>query len=162
MDWQPWLRLLHVAAGFTFALAHGVSVFVAFKLRGERDEARVTAFLDLSRFSLPVTDAAIVLLLLSGIVSGFVGGYWGHLWIWISLGVLVFLFLFMGLRGVKHNDAIRHALGRAGIYDHGKPIPEPDPAELARLLDSPRAIELVAVGTIGLVVLLWLMAVKPF
>jgi hypothetical protein len=162
LDWTPWLKLLHVAAGFTFALAHGVSAFTTLKLRGERDPARVTALLDLSKVSVPVTDAAIVLLLLSGIVSGFVGGYWGHLWIWISIGVLVFLFLFMGLRGVKHNDAIRHALGRAGIYDHGKPIPEPDPAELARLLDSPRGLELAAVGFIGLAVILWLMVVKPF
>jgi hypothetical protein len=42
MDWTPWLKLLHVAAGFTFALAHGVSAFTTLKLRGERDPARVT------------------------------------------------------------------------------------------------------------------------
>ena len=163
MDWQPWLRLLHVAAGFTFALAHGVSVFTALKLRGERDPIRVNALLDLSKFSLPVTDIAIVVLLVSGIAGGFVGGYWGHLWIWISIGVLVFLFAFMSVRGVKHHDAIRHALGLAGFYDHkGATIPEADPAALAKALDSPRALELAAVGFIGLGVLLWLMVVKPF
>jgi hypothetical protein len=163
MDWQPWLKLLHVAAGFTFALAHGVSAFTTLKLRGERDPARVTALLDLSKLSLPVTDLAILVLLVSGIVNGFVGGYWGHLWIWISIGVLVLLFAFMSVRGVKHHDAIRHGLGLAGFYDHkGATVPEADPAALAKALDSPRAIELVAVGTIGLAVLLWLMVVKPF
>ena len=163
MDWQPWLKLLHIAAGFTFALAHGVSVFTALKLRGERDPARVTAFLDLSRFSLPISDLAILVLLASGIASGFVVGYWGQLWIWVSIGVLVFLFIFMSVRGVQHHDAVRHALGVAGFYDKkDAPVPEPDPAALARALDSPRALELAAVGFIGLAVLLWLMVVKPF
>lgn len=163
MDWTPWLKLLHVAAGFTFALAHGVSAFTTLRLRGERDPGRVTALLDLSKLSLPVTDAAIVVLLVSGIIGGFVGNYWGHLWIWISIGVLVLLFAFMSVRGVQHHDAIRHGLGLKGFYDHGKtPAPDPDPAALAKALDSPRAIELAAVGFIGLGVLLWLMVVKPF
>ena len=163
MDWTPWLKLLHVAAGFTFVLAHGVSAFTTLKLRGERDPARVTALLDLSKYSLPISDLAILVLLASGIVGGFVGGYWGHLWIWISIGVLVVLFAYMSVRAVKHHDAIRHALGMAGFYDKkGAPIPEPDPAALASALDSPRALELAAVGGIGLLVLIWLMVMKPF
>jgi amino acid transporter len=163
MDWQPWLKLLHIAAGFTFVLAHGVSAFSSIKLRGERDPARVIALLDLSKFSLPISDVAILVLLASGIASGFVGGYWGHLWIWVSIGVLVFLFIFMSLRGVQHHDAIRHALGTAGFYDKkDTPIPEADPVALAAALDSPRALELAAVGGIGLLVLLWLMVLKPF
>jgi hypothetical protein len=163
MNWQPWLVLLHITAGFTFALAHGVSAFTAVKLRGERDPARVIALLDLSKMSLPISDLAILVLLASGIAAGFVGGYWGHLWIWLSIGVLVFLFIFMSIRGVQHHDAIRHALGTAGFYDKkNAPIPEADPAALAAALDSPRALELAAVGGAGLVVILWLMVVKPF
>jgi hypothetical protein len=163
MDWQPWLKLLHVTAGFTFAMAHGVSAFTVLKLRGERDPSRVTALLDLSKFSLPISDLAILVLLASGIASGFVGSYWGHAWIWIAIGLLVFLFIFMGLRGVRYHDTARHALGTAGFYDKkGAPIPEADPAALAAALDSPRAMELAAVGGIGLLVILWLMVVKPF
>lgn len=163
MDWHPWLMLLHVGAGFTFALAHGVSAFTTLKLRGERDPARVTALLDLSKYALPVSDMAILVLLISGIVAGFVGDDWGHLWIWVSIGVLVFLFAYMSLRGVKHHDAIRHALGLAGFYDKkGAPVPDADPAALASALDSPRAVELAAVGGIGLLVILWLMIVQPF
>ena len=163
MDWTPWLKLLHVAAGFTFALAHGVSAFTAVKLRGEREAARVNALLDLSKFSLPTSTLALLVLLTTGIVAGFVGDDWGHLWIWLSIAVLVVLFVVMGLRGTRHQDEIRHALGQAGFYDKkGAPVPPPDPAALARLLDSPRAMELAAVGGIGLLVLLWLMVVKPF
>lgn len=163
MDWTPWLKLLHVAAGFAFVLAHGVSAFTTLKLRGERDPARVTALLDLSKFSLPISDLAILVLLASGIAAGFVGSYWGQLWIWVSIGVLVFLFIWMSVRGVQHHDTIRHALGTAGFYDKkNAPIPEADPAALAKALDSPRALELAAVGFIGLAVLLWLMVLKPF
>jgi hypothetical protein len=163
MDWQPWLKLLHIAAGFTFAMAHGVSAFVVIRLRREREPARVGALLDLSKFSLPISDLAILVILASGIASAFVLGYWGHLWIWVAIGVLVFLFIFMSIRGVQHHDAIRHALGMAGFYDKkDAPIPEADPAALASALASSRGIELAAVGGIGLLVILWLMVVKPF
>jgi hypothetical protein len=163
MDWHPWLLLLHVSAGFAFALAHGVSAFTVLKLRGERDPVRVTALLDLSKYSLPASDLAILVLLVSGIAAAFVGDDWGHLWVWISIAVLVFLFGYMSVRAVKHHDAIRHALGLAGFYDKkGAPVPDADPAALAAALDSPRAVELAAVGGIGLFVLLWLMVVKPF
>lgn len=163
MDWQPWLRFTHVLAAFAFVLAHGVSVFVTVKLRSEHDPARVGPLLDLSRFSLPIADLAILVLLISGIAGGFVGGYWDRLWLWISIGVLVFLLGYMSFRGVKHHDAIRHALGMAGFYDKkGAAVPEPDPAALAAALSSPRAMELATVGGIGLLVILWLMVVKPF
>jgi hypothetical protein len=163
MDWKPWLVLLHVSGGFAFALAHGVSAFAALRLRTERDPARVTALLDLSKYTLPISDVAILVLLASGIAAGFVGGYWDRLWIWISIGVLVFLFLFMSIRGVQHHDAIRHALGLAGFYDKkNAPLAEADPAALARALGSSRAVELATVGGIGLLIILWLMVVKPF
>jgi hypothetical protein len=163
MDWQPWLKLLHVVAGFAFAMAHGVSAWTTVKLRSERDPARVTALLDLSKYALPGSDIAIVLLLASGIASGFVGSYWGHAWIWISIGILVLLFIYMSVRAVRHHDAIRHALGLTGFYDKkDAPAPDPDPAALAAALGSGRAMELITVGWVGLGVILWLMVVKPF
>jgi hypothetical protein len=144
-------------------MAHGVSAFTVIRLRGERDPARVSALLDLSKFSLPTSDLAILVILISGIASGFVIGSWGHLWIWVSIGVLVFLFIFMSVRGVQYHDALRHALGMAGFYDKkDAPIPEADPEALARALASGRGMELAAVGGIGLLVILWLMVVKPF
>ena len=163
MDWQPWLRFAHILGGFTFVLAHGVSIFITLKLRGERETVRITALLDLSKYALPASDVAILVLLASGIAAGFVGDFWGQLWIWVSIGVLVSMFGYMSVRGVKHNDALRHAVGSVGFYDKkGTPKPEPDPAALPGLLDSSRAMELVAVGGIGLVVILYLMAFKPF
>jgi hypothetical protein len=43
---------VHVVAAFAFVLAHGVAVFAGFRVRHERDRARITALLDLSTASL--------------------------------------------------------------------------------------------------------------
>lgn len=163
MNWQPWLVFAHILGAFAFVLAHGVSVVVTLKLRRERDPARVAAMLDLSRSTVILATSAVAFLLLTGIAAGFVGGYWGRIWIWASIAILVLLFLYMGFRGTKYHDAVRHAVGSIGIYDHKMTeAPPPDPAALAQLLDSPRAMELAAVGGIGLVAILYLMAFKPF
>lgn len=33
MEWYPWVVLAHVIGAFGFVFAHGVSAFVAFRLR---------------------------------------------------------------------------------------------------------------------------------
>ncbi len=163
MDWQPWLVFAHILGAFTFVMAHGVSVFVTLRVRGERDATRIGALLDLSRSALTIAGIALLFLIATGIAAGFVGSYWGQRWIWTSIAILVLLFAYMSFRGTRYHDAVRHAVGRIGIYDHkATEAPPPDPAALALLLDSPRALELAAVGGIGLVAILYLMVFKPF
>jgi len=163
MDWQPWLVFSHILGAFTFVLAHGVSIFVAVRVRSERDPSRITALLDLSRSAVVIAAIAVVFLLVTGIAAGFVGDYWGQLWIWVSIAILVLLWAYMGFRGTMYHDSVRRAVGSVGIYDHKATEPPPaDPAALAALLASSRAVELAAVGGIGLLVILWLMVFKPF
>lgn len=163
MDWQRWLVFAHILGAFTFVLAHGVSMFAALRLRSERDQARVAALLDLSKSAVTVAAFAVIFLLASGIAAGFVGDYWGRRWIWASIAILVVLWGYMSFRGTRHNDAVRHAVGSVGLYDKkGTEPPSADPAAMAALLGSPRALELAAVGGVGLVVILWLMVFKPF
>ena len=47
MDLYPWVVLVHIVAAFVFLMAHGVSAFVAFRIRGETDRTRLAALLDL-------------------------------------------------------------------------------------------------------------------
>jgi hypothetical protein len=163
MDWQPWLVFSHILGAFTFVLAHGVSVFAALRLRGERDQARVAALLDLSKSAVTIAAIAVAFLLLTGIAAGFAGDYWGQGWIWASIGILVVLWGYMSFRGTRYHDEVRHAVGSVGIYDPKATEPPPaDPAALAALQASSRAVELAVVGGIGLVVILWLMVFKPF
>lgn len=163
MDLAAVVYSLHVALAFGFVLAHGVSVFVTLRLRSERDPERASALLDLSQMALPYASAAVILLILTGVLGGFMGNYWGRGWIWAAIGVLIVVWGWMSLRGVLFHDAIRHALGKRGFYD-GKKTPDPAPApdQLEGLLTSSRPYELLAVGLIGLAVIIWLMIAKPF
>jgi hypothetical protein len=163
MDLARILFWLHVSAAFAFVLAHGVSVFVSLRLRDERDPARLGALLDLSLFAVRIASLMLILVTLTGIIATFVGGLWGRPWIWASLGILVVLWAWMSIRGVRYFDQVRHALGKRGAYDRKKdPDPTPNPGQLETLLSSSRPVELTAVGLIGLAAIVWLMIAKPF
>lgn len=163
MNWQPWLVFAHILGAFTFVLAHGVSVFVALRVRNERDHARVSALLDLSKSAVTIAAFAVIFLLVTGIIAGFVGDWWGQRWIWASIGILILLWAYMGFRGTMYHDAVRHAVGSVGVYDKkGTEPPPADPTAAAALLASARALELATVGGIGLVAILYLMVFKPF
>ena len=163
MNWQPWLVFAHILGAFTFVLAHGVSIFVALTIRRERDPARITTLLDLSKSAVVIAAFAVIFLLATGIAAGFVGDYWGQRWIWASLAILILLWGYMSFRGTMYHDAVRHAVGSVGVYDKkGTEPPPADPAAAAALLASSRAIELATVGGIGLIAILYLMVFKPF
>ncbi len=163
MDWYPWIVLAHVVGAFGFILAHGVSAFVAFRIRADRRPEQVSAMLDLSSASLMVMYPSLALLLVAGIVAGFAREWWGHLWIWAAIGLLVAVGTAMYVIATRYYIEVRHAVGKASPQD-GKDAPAPIPVsaeELALLLDSRRPEVLAAIGSIGLVLILWLMVVKP-
>ena len=163
MNWQPWLVFAHVLGAFTFVLAHGVSMFVAVRIRMEPDHARVAALLDLSRSAVAIAAFAVLFLLFTGVAAGFVGDWWGQRWIWTSLAILILLWGYMSFRGTRYLDSVRHAVGSVGVYDKkGTEPPPADPAAAAVLLASSRASELATVGGIGLIAILYLMVFKPF
>jgi len=163
MNWQPWIVFAHIVGAFTFVLAHGVSMFVALRLRGERDPARVSTLLDLSKSAVVVAAFAVLFLLITGVTAGFVGDWWGKKWIWSSIAILVGLWGYMSFRGTRYLDSVRHAVGSVGVYDKkGTEPPPADPAAAAVLLASSRASELATVGGIGLIAILYLMVFKPF
>jgi hypothetical protein len=164
LDWYPWIVAIHVLGAFVFVLAHGVSMLASFQMRRERDQARVAALLDLSGGSLTLVYIGLLVLLAGGIAAGFVGGHWGRLWIWISLGLLVGIAVFMYVLATPYYGKLRNAVGQKA-YGDKKDAPPPEPAsetELAALLDTPRAHLLAGVGGLGLAVIVWLMVVKPF
>src|SRR3954464_15263561 len=96
MDLAPyrrWRVFIHIVGVILFLIGHGVSVFVAWRLRTERDAGAVRTLLDLSRRSLNFMSIGLIVWFLGGIVAGFSGGYWtnGQLWIWASLVIAIVL-----------------------------------------------------------------------
>lgn len=162
MEWYPWVVLAHVIGSFGFVLAHGVSAFVAFRLRAARSPEQVSTLMDLSGSSLGVAYASLLVILVSGIAAGFMGDWWGRPWIWISIGLLIAIATAMFLVGTKYYVQVRHAVGQAAPQDPKDATFEPvSPDALARLLDSRRPELLAAIGGGGLTVLITLMVLKP-
>jgi hypothetical protein len=158
-----WVVWIHIVGGFTFALAHGVSAGVAFKLREEREVPRVQALLDLSRLSTNGMYVGILVLLAGGITAAFMAGLWGRGWIWTALAILVVMFAFMYVRAAVYFGEVRRAAGQPYETRKGKGAAEPpNSARLAELLASTRPFEIAGVGYVGLVAILWLMVMKPF
>ena len=167
MDLTPyigWIIFLHVAGSFAFVAGHGVSMFVAFRLRKERDRSRIAGLLDLSAGSLILAGVGLLVLLASGIVAGIVLGSFGRLWIWVSLILLIVIALAMTPLGITYYSRIRAGIGQR---TRGMKEADPDPvpvsdAELATLLDSRRPETLLLLGGGGFLVVLWLMMFRPF
>ena len=155
---------VHVMGVMAFLLVHGISVGVSLRLRKERDPQRARALLELSFASVGGTHMFMLVLIITGIVLGFMGGWWGMLWIWASLLLLVGMWAFMYAFGTAYYDEVRRAVGATPFYGKKKrpPMANPDPDRVNELLSSPRPILLSAVGIVGLAILFWLMMFKPF
>ena len=159
----PWIVFVHVLGAFGFALAHGGSALVAFRIRQEREPQRVAALLDLSLWATGLSYISLLVLVAAGVTAGIMGGWFGQAWIWTAIGVLIAVAVAMFAYAVPYYERLRRALGQ-----HGRgPRPEPpvtpvSAAELAVLLDSRRPEGIAAIGGVGLAMILWLMVLKPF
>jgi hypothetical protein len=148
-------------------MAHGTSMAVGFRLKRERDPARVRALLDLSTWSLGlVPSIAFLVGVLAGIAAGIVGGHFGRLWIWTSIVVLTVVAAYMTPGVAARVNGIRAAAGTQQINPFSrKPQPappEPDPVELTRQLDAWNPAVPAIIGFGAFAVILWLMLFKPF
>ncbi len=167
MDLSPyvgWIVFLHVIGAFMFVAGHGVSMFVVFQVRKERDRGRLAALLDLSGWSLAVAGIGLLVLLVSGILAGIALGSFGRWWIWISLVLLVVIGGLMTPVGGTYLRNLRAAIGqRPRNAKPGDPDPVPvGDTELAAMQASSRPEQLLLMGAGGFVVIVWLMMFRPF
>ncbi|MDP1830188.1 MAG: DUF2269 family protein [Archangium sp.] len=147
-----WLRLLHLLGAFGFIAAHGATVAATFKLRTERDPVRVGAMLELSRATRGLMYGSFLLLVGAGIATATLGGWWHSGWLWTSIGLLTLLFVAAFPLAVPYFRAIRAELAKAPV----------DQAKLDALLSSPRGLWLAWIETVGLLLIIYLMVLKPF
>jgi hypothetical protein len=168
MDLTPylsWIVFIHIVGAFGFVLSHGVSAFVAFRVRAEHEPARIAALLDLSASSLGAMYTSLLVVFVAGVVAAIVGGYFnGRFWPWAAIATLIVVAGAMYPLATEHYTRLRRALGlKTGREKPGDPPAVPlDAAGLAALLDNRRPEAIAAVGGVGLLILLWLMVLKPF
>lgn len=160
----PWLKFIHVLAGFTFMLGHGTSVALSFRLKQEKDMTRIQAMLDLSGIMWVVMILSLLVLLIVGVITGFMGHWWTEIWIWVSLGLSLIITIWMFTIGQGTYHPIRKAFGmpymaRGQEMEPGEPLSE---EERSALIEKTNPWLMLVVGYGGFAVILWLMMFKPF
>ncbi len=118
----PWLAFLHMLSAFTFFLAHGTSVAMAFKLRSETDFARIRAMLDLSATTMGVMFFSFLGMGLTGLIMPFILKLWGKGWIWASIVLMIGVFFQMVFMNEKRYKHLRRMVGSA-LYDRRRSFP---------------------------------------
>jgi hypothetical protein len=159
------LIFLHVLSVFGFLFAHGASAAVMFKVRAECDRARIHALLDLSAGLGGAMALSALLLFVTGLVLGFMGGWWNRGWIWVSLALFLAISAVMSLLGRPYLERVRRAIGLGAVAERPEQrelSPALPASGLATALASGRPVLVAAVGLGGLVILTWLMMFKPF
>jgi len=164
MNLYGWVVVGHVIGVILAFAAHGVSAFAMFRVRTERDPARLAAVLDLSSSSLAASGIGLLVAIVLGIAAAIMGGHFAKFWPWAAIIILVVVIGSMTpLAGIPMNR-VRKALGMAVQGD--KPTDPPrqpaPPDELAAALAAIRPEIPAAIGVVGIVVLSWLMRAKPF
>jgi len=159
-----WLIFLHVLAALTFFLAHGTSAAMAFKLRRERDFARIRAMLDLSDSTIEIMFISFLGMGLTGVILPFLIHIWNKGWVWLSIALMIFVFIWMVGMNERSYKALRKGVGlpyRKGSTEY--PAETPSSAEeVTALLEKTGVTGLVVVGYVIPAFVLWLMVFKPF
>ncbi|MGH2635520.1 MAG: hypothetical protein ACRDHU_05170 [Actinomycetota bacterium] len=151
-----WWKLLHVLGVLGFVMFHGVSIVVAFRLRKERDRARIAELLQFSGASVRGMYLSLLLLLVFGVVAGFSGKWWSFWWIWISLALLVLTIVEMWAVARPYYERLKDA-----IQLRPSGVPRRSDEELDQMLRSRAALLNAVWGIAALVIITWLMIWKP-
>ena len=159
-----WLVFLHVLSTITFFLAHGAAAAMVFRVRSETDFTRIRAMLDLSVSTFQVYMLSFLLMGLTGLTMPFLIHIWNKVWIWLSIILILFVVVWMGLVNEKQIKQLRRLVGLPYMQGFNEFPAEPParPEEVAALLKSINPYRWALVGYGIPAVVLWLMIFKPF
>lgn len=163
MDLYPWVVVAHVVFVILAFGAHGVSAFAMFRVKSEPDRARAAAVLDLSTVALGFAGVGLLVAVVLGIVAASMAGYFGQLWPWAAIGVVVLAWLAMTPLAANPMSEVRRQLGQPTRGDKKGVEPQAGTDEAFAAARAGLRPELVAgIGVLAIVILVWLMERKPF
>lgn len=159
-----WLIFLHVLSAITFFLAHGASFTMIFKLRNEMDVIRIRAMLDMSDSTVEIMFISFTAMGLTGLALPFFIHIWTKLWVWLSIILMVFVFIWMVRMNERTYKILRKLVGlpyRQGSNEY----PAEPPADLELIISHLKNIQVTPYLIVGYgipALVLWLMIFKPF
>ena len=148
-----WLVLVHLVGLVIFAISHGASAFMAFRIRADRDPRVVASHLAGSGMAIGPMYVGLLLLGIGGLGAAWNAGLLLAPWVVASYVVIVLIIGAMYGLATPYYRQLRELVG-----DGTTAV---DQARLDAALASRRPDILVTVGVLGLVVLVWLMVMKP-
>jgi len=152
-----WLVFIHIVGVLGFVMSHGVSMMVALRLRTERDRTRIAELLQFSGTSVMASYVSLGILLIGGVWAGFRLNWWEYGWIWVSLGVLVFMIVEMGVVARPYYQRLKEAVE---LRPSG--VPRRSDEELDAMLRSRLPLLNTVLGYASLLFITWLMIWKPW
>ena len=158
---DDWLVLTHVAAVLGLMLAHGVHATVMWRFRGEPDPERALAFFEVVP-STALIRTLLAVVVLTGGAAAYARSSWGQGWIWTSLVLLAAIAEAMRRWGGGYYGLVQAAAEKAiadRAVDPGSSVWQ---AEYDAARSSWHVIGVSVIGLGGLVIILWLMMLKPF
>jgi hypothetical protein len=151
-----WLVALHLIGVILFTLTHGVSMFVAFRIPRERNRDVIAAMLALSSRANQTMYLGLLLLAVGGLGAAWIQSWLLQPWIIASYVVLIGTMIAMYAAGAGFYYPLRDEL-----VGTEKTARLDDEALFAKIAASKRPYVLAAVGLGALVILVWLMVLKP-
>ena len=151
-----WWKLIHLVGVVGFMAAHGTSMAASLLLRRIRQPQRIAGILQLSAATAAAFYLFTLLLLAGGIAAGFEGHWWGQGWIWLSLALLIALGVLMFPLATAYFRRVRLILD---LMESGTSVSAED---FNRILDSGKPLLVAGTGSVGILLIVYLMVMKPF
>ncbi|MGZ4142426.1 MAG: hypothetical protein ACXVQY_07930 [Actinomycetota bacterium] len=151
-----WWVFAHLTGVFGFLLAHGASASVLFRLRKERDRAKIRELIAFSGSTIRLFYVSTVVLVAGGVAAGLQGHWFGQKWIWLAIGVLVVTTVLMIVIARPYYRRVSEA---TELRPSG--VPRVSNEDLAMRLRSATPVVVALLGFGGLAAILWLMIFKP-
>jgi cytochrome bd-type quinol oxidase subunit 2 len=149
--------LLHIAGVVAFMATHGVAMFTLFRIRNlDLDRSRIADAIAFSGVTTRPMYISLIVLVIAGFVAGVQGKWLDDWWIWIAVVVLV---VTTGLMTAIASPYFRRITEACAMRPSG--VPRTSDEELTAILRGPSASLITAIGSIGILVILWLMIFKP-
>ena len=157
MDRFTLATFLHVVSVVAFVAFHSVSMVVLFRIRKERNRARILELVSLSGETTLPMYISLGAIVLSGVFAAFTYSAWGRAWLWIAIVVLLLMVALMTAVAKPYFERVK-----TGCAMRPSGVPRVSDEELGEILGGRTPFTIAAIGIGGFVLILYLMIAKPF
>jgi hypothetical protein len=151
-----WLLFLHIASVLALLGTHGTSITVLYRIRRERDRARILDLVTLSGETILPMYISLAAIVVTGVLLGLKVHAFSLWWIWAAIAILVVVAALMGAIARPYFARVKEA---CQVRPSG--VPRVSDEELLEILHARTAHVLSAIGGIGLLAILYLMIFQP-